>query len=303
MQRICILFVLFASFCLTSSLGFAAAPPDYPPDVKTLRVNGYDMAYTERGSGPTLVLVHGSLSDYRTWAPLMTELSAENRVIALSLRHYYPEHWNGEGNDLSLSEHAKDVSSFIEALGVGPVHLLGHSRGAGVALLAASMHPERIRSLILADVYPFKSLLPNTADVKAEMEKRMAVSRTVLAHFKQHDPEAGLITYVNHIVGPNGWDNTGEAQREHLRSNAWTLLSLLTDAETPLKCTDLSKISAPVLIMTGDRSPPIFAYSNDAAKACLQHAYKVTIPDAGHMMFQANPSAFTTEVQFFVADH
>ena len=301
MKRLLIL--LFASFCFSPTPGFAAVPPELPPDVKTLRVNGYDMAYMERGSGPTLVLVHGSLSDYRTWAPLLTELSAENRVIALSLRHAYPERWDGKGNDLSLSGHAKDVSSFIKALGVGPVHLLGHSRGAGVALLAASMHPEQVRSLILADVYPFKTLLPNTAPVKTEMEKRMAVSLMVLAHYEQHDTEGGLITYVNHIAGPDAWDNTGEAQRERLRSNLWTQLSLLTDAETPLKCAELSKISAPVLIVTGDHSPQIYAYSNDAAKACLQHADKATISDAGHLMFQANPTAFTTEVQFFVADH
>jgi hypothetical protein len=36
-----------------------------PPGVKTLTVDGYPMAYAERGSGPTLVLVPGSLNDYR----------------------------------------------------------------------------------------------------------------------------------------------------------------------------------------------------------------------------------------------
>jgi esterase len=301
MKRLLIL--LLASLCFSSYLGFAAAPSDLPPDVKTLRVNGYDMAYIERGSGPTLVLVHGTLSDYRTWTPLLTELSAENRVVALSLRHHYPERWDGKGNDLSLSVHATDLSAFIEALGVGPVHLLGHSRGAGVALLAASMHPELVRSLILADVYPFKTLLPNTVAVRTEMEKRMAVSLMVLAHYEQHDPEGGLITYVNHIAGPKAWDNTGEAQRERLRSNLWTQLSLLADVETPLKCAEISKIAAPVLLVTGDRSPPVYGYANDAVNACLQQAEKATISDAGHLMFQANPSAFSTEVQFFVSDH
>ena len=47
-----LLIILFASFCLSPHLGLAAAPPDLPPNVKTLRVNGYDMAYTEHGSGP-----------------------------------------------------------------------------------------------------------------------------------------------------------------------------------------------------------------------------------------------------------
>lgn len=298
-----LLMFLLSGFFLIPYLGFAAAQPDLPPEVKTLRVNGYDMAYMERGSGPTLVLVHGSLSDYRTWMPLLAELSSENRVIALSLRHYYPERWNGEGSAPSLLEHAKDVSSFIEQLGAGPVHLLGHSRGAGVALLAASMHPERVRSLILADVYPFKSLLPSTDNIKSEMEKRDAISRAVLADYKRHDSEAGLITFVNYIAGPNAWDNTGNAQRQRLRSNTWTQLSLLTDAETTVTCAELSKITAPVLIMSGDHSPPIYAYSNDAVKTCLPQANKVTISDAGHMMFQANPAAFTVEVQFFAADH
>ncbi|MBU1263328.1 MAG: hypothetical protein KJ946_01755 [Gammaproteobacteria bacterium] len=81
-----LLIILFASFCLSPHLGLAAAPSDLPPNVKTLRVNGYDMAYTEQGSGPPLILVHGSLSDYRTWAPVLADLRTENRVIALSLR-------------------------------------------------------------------------------------------------------------------------------------------------------------------------------------------------------------------------
>ncbi len=33
-----------------------------------LRVNGYDMAFVERGAGQALLLVHGTLCDYRRWA-------------------------------------------------------------------------------------------------------------------------------------------------------------------------------------------------------------------------------------------
>ena len=62
-----------------------------PAGVKTLMVNGYPVAYAEHGSGPTVVLVHGAINDYRTWTPQMEPLSSQFRVVAISLRHYYPK--------------------------------------------------------------------------------------------------------------------------------------------------------------------------------------------------------------------
>jgi len=295
--------VLFASLSVLPCAGFALPRADLPAEVKTLSVNGYDMAYVERGSGPVLLLVHGALSDYRTWSALMNELSAENRVIAVSLRHYYPERWDGQGNDFSLDDHARDVVAFIEALDSGPVHLLGHSRGAGVALLAAVMQPARVRSLVLADMYPFESILPKDARAKAEMARRSAMAWDVLAQYEQQDTEGALTTFVNHVAGPTAWDNTGEAQRERLRSNAWTQLSLIADTRTRMTCDDIARVGAPTLIVTGDRSAPLYGYANDAVQACLQDVSRSTIAEAGHLMFQANPTAFIFEVQFFVADH
>jgi pimeloyl-ACP methyl ester carboxylesterase len=55
------------------------------------RVNGSDMAYIELGEGPPLVCVHGTLGDFRLWSPVLGPLSRRRRVLALSLRHYFPE--------------------------------------------------------------------------------------------------------------------------------------------------------------------------------------------------------------------
>jgi len=41
------------------------------------------------------VLVHGTLGDFRTWYSVLGPLSKKHRVIAVSLRHFFPEHWNG----------------------------------------------------------------------------------------------------------------------------------------------------------------------------------------------------------------
>jgi len=117
----------------------------------TLHVNGYGMAYAERGTGTPLVLVHGSLLDQRYWAPQMGPLGEHFRVVAPSLRHCWPERWEGVGDDFTIRPHVEDVAAFIDGLDAGPVHLLGHSRGGHVAFRVAQRFPERVHALLLAE--------------------------------------------------------------------------------------------------------------------------------------------------------
>src|SRR4051794_13632043 len=130
--------IQFSFFGVMAAFLLGASEPgqltwELPAGVKTLTVNGYPMAYVERGAGPTLVLVHGAVSDYRTFAPQITSLSPRVHVIAVSLRHYYPERWNGKGSDFSERQHAQDLIAFIERLGTGPVYL--------ARILAAACQP------------------------------------------------------------------------------------------------------------------------------------------------------------------
>ena len=70
-----------------------------PEGIKTVEVNGYPIAYCESGSGIPLILVHGSLNDYRYWNSEIGVFAEQYRVIAVSLRHYFPEPWDGHGDD------------------------------------------------------------------------------------------------------------------------------------------------------------------------------------------------------------
>src|SRR5437667_11807218 len=91
------------------------------PLMQSLHINGYDMAYLELGHGPPLVCVHGTLGDFRTWSAVMGPLSKKRRVIAPSLRHFFPEHWDGVGDDYLMSQHVSDTIAFIAQIDPGPV--------------------------------------------------------------------------------------------------------------------------------------------------------------------------------------
>ena len=70
--------------------------------LQTAPIGGYAMSYTEYGSGAPLVLVHGSLSDSRYWKSQMAPLGRSFRVLAVCLRRYWPEAWDGAGDGFSI---------------------------------------------------------------------------------------------------------------------------------------------------------------------------------------------------------
>ena len=123
--------------------------------MQTINVNGYDMAYLDvgqgAGNGPPLVCVHGSLCDFRIWSSVLGPLTRKHRVIAPSLRHFFPDHWDGVGDTYSIAQHVDDVIGFIEKLDTRPVDLMGHSRGGHICFRVAQRRPDLLRKLILAE--------------------------------------------------------------------------------------------------------------------------------------------------------
>ena len=117
----------------------------------TLDIGGYDMAYVEQGAGDPVVFVHGTLQDQRYWAPQMAAFGARHRAIAVSLRHFWPEHWDGIGDDFTIAQHVEDVAAFAKALRAGPIRLVGHSRGGHIAFRVAQHFPNLLRALVLAE--------------------------------------------------------------------------------------------------------------------------------------------------------
>lgn len=268
---------------------------DMPPDVKWLDANGYPYAYVERGSGPTVLLVHGALNDYRTWAPQMGDLASRYRVVAISLRGYFPEPWKGSG-EFSLDLHGRDVAAFIERLGAGAVHLVGWSRGGAVAVETARARPDLVRTLVLMDPALFNLVSGPVGD-----DPRIKRAKATEPYFRRGDMEGGLRFFFDDINGAGAWSRLPEAQRQLRRDNAWTIVGQLGDVER-VSCADLGRFRMPVLLVEGEQSPPLFKRMRGEAQKCMPGARHVVLPKANHQMHQSAAAAFNAELARFLAE-
>ena len=268
----------------------------------TLRVNGYDMAFVEHGAGEPLLLVHGTLCDYRHWAGQMAPFGAHYRTIAVSLRHCWPEQWDGEGDDFTVQQHIADVASFIAELHTGPVHLIGHSRGGHIAFRVAQNFPQLIRALILvepggvlaADLETGHGAAPPTIALGPLYAR--AAQRIRLGEIDE-----ALKPTIDVIVGPGGWDRTPEAQRQMFRDNARTLLGQIKESRAPFARADAEAIGAPTLLIAGERSPASFHHILDGLETALKDVRRAVIPNASHSSNLDNPWAFERAVLAFLA--
>ena len=124
-------------------------------EAKFLDVNGVRTRYYEVGEGEPMVLVHGSgfsgSASANTWVPVLGYLGERFHVFApdklASGMTGNPE----EDRDYSLEGEVRHMVEFIRTLGLDEIHLIGQSRGAGLALLLSVEHPEMIKTLVLVD--------------------------------------------------------------------------------------------------------------------------------------------------------
>ena len=116
----------------------------------TITLDGARVRFQRAGSGPALLLVHGLLGYSFSWRNTIPALADHATVYALDL----PGAGFSDmppGMNCSMRATAERLLRFMDAVGVSDCNLLGTSHGGAVAILTASLAPERIRRLILVD--------------------------------------------------------------------------------------------------------------------------------------------------------
>ena len=269
------------------------------PDLSFATIaSGICVPYVECGEGEPLVFVHGSLCDYRYWSAQTAALSAHFRCISVSLSHYWPAGEACIQGEFGWQTHVAELAEFIEALGVAPVHLVGHSRGGCVAFHVAREHPRLVKTLTLADPggplhTPGQPLvvLPDTANVLRARAAQLIESG---------EAEAGVQLFVDSVSRVGSWAKSTPGFRRMALENAATLPRQFKDPLPAYVREAAWTLRTPVLLIDGEKSPDLFRRNAAALEAWLPDVRRETIRGASHGMNLAHPAAFNRHLDAFI---
>jgi pimeloyl-ACP methyl ester carboxylesterase len=270
--------------------------------MQTLHVNGYDMAYLDTGQaiGSPLVCVHGSLNDFRIWGCVIGPLTRRHRLVCVSLRHFFPDHWDGKGDTYSIAQHVDDLIAFIEKLDAGPVDLMGHSRGGHVSFRVAQRRPDLLRRLILAEPggEVDATLDPDYKVGPSPFRAQFTISANRIA---AGDIEGGLENFVDTLEGKGHWQRLPQLMKQGLRDNATTLIGQVRDNRPPFSKADTESIKMPTLFIGGELTKGLLPKVLHTLAAHVPDSKTVMIPNATHPMFEQAPQTFAEVVLDFLA--
>ena len=116
-------------------------------ELQETSIHGHRVAYRLAGSGPPIVLIHGITSSSIVWEGVGSDLARHHTVLAPDLLgHGQSAKPRG---DYSMGAFASGIRDLALSLGFGPVTVVGHSLGGGVAMQFAYQFPERTERLAL----------------------------------------------------------------------------------------------------------------------------------------------------------
>ena len=123
---------------------------------QTIEVNKLNLQYRESGDPRTkhaLILLHGYGETSAVWEEAAAELAREYRVIALDQRGHGGSQRPSDHN-YSRTSQVEDLETFIEALALRTVTLIGHGMGGANALCYAAEHPDVVSALVVIEAAP-----------------------------------------------------------------------------------------------------------------------------------------------------
>ena len=222
--------------------------------------------YEIKGAGEPVLLLHGGFGTNEDFAKQISELARHFKVVAFER----PGH--GHSPDIhekfSFDTMAAETIELIEKLNLGPVNLVGWSDGAVVAFLVAISRPDLVRRIVsVGGLFNTNSLAP----------KDIAWLRGATPEsFRKAEPSV-VASYER--VSPDGPEHFPVVFRKTVRM--WL-------NEPNISKEDLGKISAPTLILAGDRDATTHEHTLELFRS-IKNAELCIIPGTTHFLLSEKP--------------
>lgn len=224
------------------------------------------------GTGaPPVVLVHGLAVSHRYLTPLAVALSTTHQVYVPDLPGFgLTEHPPGA---YDVRRHADHLAAWLAAYQLPPVCLLGHSFGAEVAAAVAATHPDAVRALVLAGP---------TSDPAAR-SRQAQFGRWLVDSLREAPLQAPILV------------------RDVWNARPWRVLATLSHSVRNAIEADLVRVSAPTVVVTGDRDPVVPERWRDEATRLVPEAALVVVPGAAHNVVTTAPTAVADTIRHLLA--
>ena len=229
----------------------------------------------------TVVLLHSSASSARQWDRLAELLKPRFRVRAIEVHgHGEQQAWRGDTRLALADEAALAVPALEDA---GPVHVIGHSYGAAVAIKLATMYPKSVRSLVAYEPVLFRFLFDDVAHHLAAQDV-VAVADAMREQLATGENHSAAQTFIDFWSGAGAWNSLPEGKRASIAARMPAVLQQF-DAlfHEPLQRAQLALLRMPMLFISGARTVAVARAIAELLRPALPCARHEVLPAMGHM--------------------
>lgn len=272
-----------------------AAPAELPrqwpnrSSSRELSVDGIRWHYQRMGSGPRMLLVHGTAAATHSWRDLMPLLANDFDVLAIDLPgHGYTD--RRPDGDMSLPALASALAGLLNTLDFAPNVAVGHSAGAAVALrmqLDGAMGPQTIVGLNAA-LLPFGGSMSRLIAPMAKMFAAAPMMAKMIAR-RAEDPAS-----VRRILLGTGSeiDRRGiEIYQQLLRreSHVSAVLSMMASWRLDGFLEELREISCDLHLLSGQNDKAVSPEEANTVARTLPEVSVTRFPNCGHLAHEEQP--------------
>ena len=263
--------------------------------MKTLEVNGVELATVDSGAGVPVVLVHGFPLDHTMWDAQREALSRVYRVIAPDLRGFGRSGVT-EGT-VTMEQFADDLAALLDGLGVDePVVLCGLSMGGYVAWQFWRKYAPRVRALVLCDTRA-------AADTPEAARGRLETADRVLREGPAPLVEAMIPKLLPESSRKKNPHVADSLRRVILAADPRGIAAAARGmAERPDVTALLGQIRCPTLVLVGRLDRISTPDQMRAIADAIADARFVPIAEAGHVSPMENPDAVSAAMLEFLAE-